>query len=621
MQRDKDLIPRFWFCVLFTFPFFVRTLEPAIQWLLATIILVVGNWSFFQKAWMPRISVYTFFSLSVGLLYAYSLLEGFFSDAPTFYYGMVAAVTSIILLQQILEQRYEDRALFALNKIIEKTPKTAQKLFPDGHSEEVAINTLKNGDTVRIAPGELVPVDGVIFADDALVDESLISGDSTPVQKTLGSSVYAATQCLKGSCLVQSIRVGKQSLFSQMVEIVTSALNTPSPMQLIIDKTASSIMLGVLVFSAICFFFWSLFSGLGGAVLVVSTIVIAVCPCALLLGSSLVKTITLAEGARQGIVIRSAGAIEEIAKCTMLVTNKNGTLTTGKPIIASLDPADGVTVDELLITAASLEPKSLHPYAACITEKATSANHVLIDLEEIEEVPGLGVKGKLDNTVYLIGDENLMQGIDLGYHKARAEDMRKQGYIVLFCAKGQKLLGVLVLSDPIRKDVKATLKTFKNEGFGLFCLSGDRRVTVVQLVNALGFDRFQAEAPAQQKIQTIHKLQKEGKEVLMVGDPINDSVALCQANTGIALGSRGNILQEKGPIVLLQPNLSAALRVLDLGQKASRIMKQNIVISCAYMLVVLFMAAFGSFGPAHGAFYMLLSSMVVGINSMRLIKG
>ncbi len=617
---DKDLIPRFWFCLLFTFPFFVRRIDPSIQCLLATIVLAVGNWSFFQKAWQQKVSTYTLFSLSVGILYIYSLFEGLFSAAPVLYYGMVASVTMVILLEQLCEQHIRTKASLSLTKLVQRAPTKAHKLLIDGRSEEIEVADLKNGDTIRLGADDIVPVDGVIFSGDCDVEESLISGDTKLVHKVLGSTVYAASKTIKGSCLVRAVRTGKDTFYAQMQEIVNQSIVTPSSMQEIIDKIAFAQIIGAIVLSIILFLFWTLFSGLANAVLVVSALCISICPCAILLASSVVKKISLREAARQGIVIRSVKAFENLAACDILVANKNGTLTVGKPSIVSVDPSEGVVADELLLIAASLEAKSHHPYAVCIVEKAAAIDHTLFKVEELQEVPGLGIKGKIDETLCLIGDEKLMQGIDLGFHKMRAEDMRKQGYIVLFCAKGQKLLGVIVLSDPIRRGVKETLKSFKEEGIGLFCLSGDRRITVVQLVNALGFDRFQAEAPATQKILTVKKLQNEGKTVLMIADPINDAQALNQANAGVALGTRGQLLNEAWPISLLDANFTSALRLLNLSKSLQSINKQNIFISCSTTFILLIMATFGSLGPSHGAFYMMISVLVVGYNSLRLLS-
>lgn len=620
MGRDNDLIPRFWFCLLFTFPFFVRKIDPMIGWLLATIVLAVGNWSYFKRAWQHKVSIYMLFSVSVGVLYLYSLFEGLFSAAPVQYYGAVASVTVLIHLEQLFEQHVLKKAARGMDRLIEKTPKMARKLFIDGHTEEVALDKIKEGDSVRVTAGELMPVDGVVYSGDCDVDESLITADAKPVHKDLGSSVFAGTKNLQGTCLVRVTRAGNHSIHAQMVEIATAALDAPSLKPQLADKMTFGVIVGAVFFSCIGFFFWSLFSGLASAVVVVSALCIALCPCALVLSSQLIKKIAVGEAVSQGIIMRSIGMLEEVAKCTSLVVNKNGTLTVGKPSIASVDPVAGVATDELLRLAASLEAKSIHPYARCILERAGTLTEALFEVEELQEVSGLGVKGKIDDEECLIGDEKLMQAIDLGYHKVRAEDMRKQGYIVLFCARGGKLAGIIVLSDPIRRGVKESVKEFKRHGFQLFCLSGDRRITVVQLVNALGFDRFQAEAPAEQKIHTVKKLQKEGKMVLMIGDPAKDLPALCQANVGVALGTKGKLHQENAPISLLEGTLASALRLLNLGKATNRIMTQNLVLCALYTAVVLLLALSGALSPNQGAICMLASTVVIGFSSLRLQK-
>ncbi len=614
MKRDNDLVPRFWFCVLFTFPFFVRTIEPHIQWLLATIVLAVGNWSFFLKAYSKRLTVYTLFAVSLGVLYLYSMLESIFGSGHTLFYGMVGAVTVLILLEQIFERSVERKLDWEFARLAQNTPKTAHKLLIDGRIEEVAADSLKNDDTVRVEKDEIIPVDGIIFSGDLLVD------GINPVVKEagVGAMVFAGSKNLKGTALVRAVRTKNETLFSQALETAKQAINSPSPLEENSGKIASGIIVAALILSCIGMLFWSLFSGMANAVLVVSTICITVAPCGLLLSSSILKRASVIMSAKLGIVVRVMKAFEEVAACNMLVVNKNGTLTEGAPVIVSIDPAEGHTVDELLICAASLEAPSIHPYARCIVEKAKSLNHIFDDVELHEEVPGLGVKGTIGTDVCLMGDEKLMAGIDLSYFKVRAEDMRKQGYIVLFCAKGTKLLGVIVLSDPIRKDVQSTLKAFKEHGFSLFCLSGDRRITVVQLVNALGFDRFQAEAPALTKSHTVKKLQSEGKSVLMLGEPEYDSIALSQANSGASLGTKGNILQEKAPIVLLRKDLASGLRLYTLSKRAESLSKQNFAISILYTILAMLLALFGEFGPSHGALYMLLITMVMGINSLRL---
>ncbi|MBS0636279.1 MAG: cation-translocating P-type ATPase [Verrucomicrobia bacterium] len=521
------------------------------------------------------------------------------------FYKLVATVTILILLEQLFESYFLRDVDSILERLSNEMPKTANKLLIDGRSEVVAVDALKEGDTVRIVEGEWVPVDGVLFSGEADVEEY-----GQTVHKVIGSHLYAASKVVKGTALVRTIR--EKSLHSQRVEIAS----TVSFQQQIPDLLF--IVLGGL--ACLIFLFSALFSGFADGAAHISAVLLAVCPAALLLSDQLVKKATLAQAALDGIVIRSFKVFSEAANCNMLVVNKNGTLTVGRPSIVSLDHVEGVNPDELLQVAASLEAAAVHPYAQCIVERAVGQNIALVEAENLEEVSGLGVKGKIAGEVCQIGDEKLLGHIDLSFYKTRAEDMRKQGYIVLFCAKGHKLLGIIVLTDPVRRDVKDTLKAFKNERFTLFCLSGDRRITVVQLVGALGFDRFQSEAPSAQKIYTVQKLQKEGRRILMVGDPHKDEAALVQANVGAALGTKGDLLQEKAPIVLLQGNLSSALTLFNLAKLSSSVMTQNRSLAYAFMAIFGLLALFGVIGPVYAAVYMLLSTLFVGLNTLRLQK-
>lgn len=590
-STNKDLIPRFWFCLLFTFPFFVRRLDVAVEWPLATIVLVAGNWSFFLAAKSDRYSKYMLFCVALALLYLYGL------------YGMVATVTLFVLLQEIFVHHITMRAKEAVAKLLARAPKKAKKLFLDGRTEEISCDEIKDDDTFRVAPGELVPVDGVLFSGDGVVDESFITGSDRPVEKVLGSQVYAATKNLKGTFLVRTIRTTKKSIYSQLVAL---AQDEPT------GESGKAFVVAAFAVAGVGFLFWALFSSLANAVLVASTLLVGLAPVAFILSSRLIKLAALGQAASQGIALRPGVTLDQVAACTTLVVNKNGTLTTGKPTIVSIDPANGATQGELLQVAASLEANSIHPYAVAIVDKAVHLSQLVVEVLQRQEVQGLGVKGVIGQDLCLIGDEKLVEGLELGYHKARAEDMRKQGYIVLFCAKGQKLLGCIVLSDPVRSDVKDALKAFKEEGFTLFCLSADRRVTVVQLVNALGFNRFQAEATAPQKVATIKKLQSEQRRVLMIGDPLE------QADVSVSLGTKGDLLQEKASITLLDPTLSAAVRLLALSKQYARIDRQNRLFIYSFMAYMLIAGLFGYTGPSHAALYMLLSTMAVGYNCLRI---
>ncbi len=607
-KQASDLVPRFWFCVLFTFPFFVRHLEPSYQWLLATIVLFMGNWSFFYSAYTKKFSIYTLHSVAILTLYLYSLV----GKVPL--YGTMCAVTVIFLLIRIVEQVIDKQKDVALEKKTKMAPKTAFKLLIDGRTEEIPVELLKEGDTIRVQQNELVPSDGILFSGECEVDESPLTGSKKPVQKVVGSSLLSGSLILKGSAFLRVARPGKMSFFQQVIDIVAAHFAKKLPLEKKVEEFSVQMGMAVLALAAVVFVFGSLFSEPSTGILMAVSLIVGLSPSALLFSSSLLSKLAVAEAANSGIVIRNPEAFDAAASCNMLVVNKNGTLTSAKPAIVSIDPVEDVKMHELLITAASLEVQSMHSYARCIVDKAKEEMLTLEEVQNIEEVPGLGIRGFFNGETLLIGDEKLMENIDLGYQKVRAEDMRNQGYIVLFCAKGGRLLGTLVLSDPVRGDVVNTLKVFKEDGFQLFCLSGDSRVTVVQLVNALGFDRFQAESNPSQKVETIKKLQREGKKVLMVGNNIE---AAKVADAGCYLGTRVDI---DAPILLLSGSLSSAQNLVAISQAAKKIWTQNSIALYLFMALMLLLSLLGSIGPTHAAFYLLLATTVVGINSLRVVR-
>ncbi len=607
-KESSDLVPRFWFCLLFTFPFFVRNLEPSIQWLLATIVLFMGNWTFFYSVYREKISIYTLYSVAVLVLYLYSLVGKF----PL--YGTMCAITVLFLLIQIVEQAIDKQKDIAIEKKKNMAPKSAFKLLIDGRTEEIPVDLLKVGDTIRIQQKDVIACDGILFSGESEVDESPVTGNKKSVLKVVGSDVLAGSKVLKGSAFVRATKTAKESVYEKVLANTEALFARKLPLENRVGLFSSQVIIGSIVLGVIVFLFGSLFSEPSNAILMAVSLLIGLSPSALLFSSSLLSKLAIAEAANEGIVVQNPKAFDDAASCTMLVVNKNGTLTYAKPSIVSIDPVEDVKPHELLVAAASLEALSKHPYARCIVEKAREDMLTLDEVTSLEEVPGLGIRANIGQETLRIGDEKLMEGIDLGYYQRRAEDMRNQGYIVLFCAKGKKLLGTIVLSDPVRGDVVETLQAFKGDGFGLFCLSGDSRVTVVQLVNALGFDRFQAEANPIQKVETIKKLQREGKKILLIdNNPELSRIADC----GCIFASKVAV---DASITLLGGSLASLQNLVALSQSVKKIWMQNSVALYLFMGLMLILSLSGSIGPTYAALYLLLATVAVGINSLRVVR-
>lgn len=491
--RDQSkLVPRFWFCLLFTVPFFLRRLDPWLQWLLATIVLVVGAYPFIRQTIAKKMTSYTLVSLGLALAYFYSVLEFFFSAAPTFYFEQTACITLFVIVGMLIDAELIEQAFQPLRSLHSLAPKKALKLFPDGHEEEVAIDNLAKNDSVRIRPKEIIPVDGVIFSGRAVVDESLLSADHTGVEKTFGDAVFAGTRNLQETYLVRATHVGSDTYFAKILKIVDQASGIP-----LSELPAALFFWAVAGLATFCFLVWSLFAGLASGISVACTLLIVASPRAFAATTVVLNQVPII-GAMAGIVIRARDTVQHINRVDTLVFEK----------IAAI--------------------------------------------------------------------------------------------------------------EPLRKGVKEAIGKLKSEGLQLFCLSSEPRTAVVELANALGLDRFQAEASLEQKLATLQKLQKKGNCLALLGDPEKDAALLQQADVGIAMGPKALMTKIKTPVILLKSDLQGVVRLFSLVHTVNQRYRQNLFLAYAYHITVLTLATFGGISLLYGAGFMVLSTVLIEINSLRL---
>jgi len=614
--EKNDTVPRFWFCLVFTVPLYLRTLDPWAQWMLSTIVLSVGAYPFYQKGVTTKFNRYTLIVSSLSLLYLYSLLDMLFAAAPKLYFEPIAAITSFLNLGMLMEEVLEEKARLPLQKLEKLAPTKARKLFYDGHLEEISIEKIIKDDGIRVSQDEVIPVDGVIFSGYGLVDESLFTGNSKPVEKAFGQQVFAGTHNLKETFIVRALNVGNETMLAKILKKVSNALDEKEDL----SATGSLFIPIVIGLSILGLLAGSLFSGLAGGVCTAATILIIANPKAILLATTQPKDQAIIAGAAQGILISSKETLEKIAKVNMLVFGKRGILTGTNFSIVAVETTPNVSERELLATAASLEATSSHPLAEQIIERARLSGVMADAALEEEIIPGLGIKGKIDNKTALIGDEKLMEAIELDSLKARAKEFRKNGYVVLFCAKEQKLLGIIAILDPFRQGTKEAMTSLKSMGLKLFCLTGDRRITVVQAVEALGIDRFQAEAKPTQKLATLKKLSSEGNTIAFLGDPTKNADSFAKVDVSIANGIGSDYSGFGASVTLIRPGLSGVVRLFQITRNCQLAESQNLFIAYGYNIVALILALFGGVSLITATLAMALSTLVVAFRSLQIQK-
>jgi Cu+-exporting ATPase len=612
---------------------------------LATPVCLWAAWPFYVRAVASvrrrRLNMFTLIGLGVGVAWGYSavaaLVPGVFPHAfrhatgeVAVYFEAGAVITALILLGQVLELRARGRTGAAIRELLGMAPKTARRVGEGGGEEDVPLDAVGVGDRLRVRPGEKVPVDGVVLEGRSFVDESMVTGEPVPVAKQPGDPVVGATLNGTGALLIRAEKVGAETLLARIVAMVAEAQRSRAPIQRLADAVAGVFVPAVVAVAVATFAAWAAFGPeprmAHGLVNAVAVLIIA-CPCALGLATPMSVMVAMGRGASIGVLFRSAEAIEVLRAVDTLVVDKTGTLTEGRPELASLVAAPGVSGAELLRLAASLERASEHPLAAAVVRGAGARGVALAAVEGFEALAGRGVRGRVDGRAVAVGTRALLReiGADPGALAARAEELRAEGQTVFFAAVDGRPAGLVGVADPIKASTPEAIAALHAEGVRIVMLTGDGRTTAEAVARRLGLDEVIAEVLPEQKAEVVARLQAEGRTVAMAGDGLNDAPALARAHVGIAMGTGTDVAMESAGVTLVKGDLRGIARARRLSRRTMSNIRQNLFFAFAYNAAGVPIAAgvlYPWFGillsPMLAAAAMSASSLSVVTNALRL---
>jgi len=618
-----------------------------IQFLLATPVVLWGGRPFFERGWeslkSKHFNMFTLIALGTGVAYIYSVVATFFPQLfpkdfqmhggmVAVYYEAAAVIIALVLLGQVLELKARSQTGNAIRALLGLAPKTARKIQADGSEVDIPLNHIHVGDRLRVRPGEKVPVDGKILEGQSAVDESMITGEPIPVEKTAGSSVTGATVNGTGSFVMEAVRVGADTLLSQIVKMVTQAQRSRAPIQKLADTVSGYFVPAVVFVAIVSAIVWFLFGPepafTYSMVNAVAVLIIA-CPCALGLATPMSIMVGTGKGATLGVLIKNAEALEVLEKITTLVVDKTGTLTEGKPKLSQVQVLNGFDENTLLELVASLEKGSEHPLAEAIVRGAQDRNMPQRSVENFKSITGQGVRGNVSGKDILAGNKKLLEadGIETQKLLEMAEKLQSQGHGVMLVAVDGKPAGVIAVRDPIKASSKEAIAYFHRRGVEVVMLTGDSRHTADVVAKEVGIDRVEAEVLPERKNEVIRTLQSQGKIVAMAGDGINDAPALAQANIGIAMGTGTDVAMESAGVTLVKGDLKGIVRAHKLSQQTMKNIRQNLFFAFFYNALGVPVAAgilYPFFGillsPMFASLAMSLSSVSVIINALRLRK-
>jgi len=652
---------RFWICAVLTVPLVViamgrmfagesplglsQRVWSIIELVLATPIVLWGAWPFFVRAVKSfrtlNLNMFTLIGIGVAAAYGYSvvaaLLPGIFPASFRSHGGEVAVyfeaagvIVTLVLLGQVLEGRARKQTSGAIRSLMDLAAKTARRIRDDGSEEDIPIEDIESGDRLRVRPGEKVPVDGKVVDGHSTIDESMITGEPVPVQKSEGNAVTGATVNQTGGFTMQTERVGRDTVLSQIVRMVAEAQRSRAPIQRIADVAASWFVPAVLVAAVIAFTAWATWGpdpAMAYAIVNAVAVLIIACPCALGLATPMSIMVGVGRGAHAGVLIKDAESLEVMERIDTLIVDKTGTLTEGKPKLVTVEPSGHVDEKQLLRTAASLERGSEHPLATAIVRGAEEQNVELVDASDFDSVTGKGITGRVEDQSVALGNRAMMKevGVDVDDVGERAEELRAEGQTVMFVAIDGKLAGLLGVSDPIKASTAEAIELLHESGVEIVMVTGDSATTAEAVARKLGIDRVEAEVLPERKAEVVRELQDDGRRVAMAGDGINDAPALAQADVGIAMGTGTDVAIESAGVTLVQGDLRGVARSRLLSRKTMRNIRQNLFFAFVYNAAGVPIAA-GVLYPVLGlllspmiaASAMTLSSVSVISNALRL---
>jgi Cu+-exporting ATPase len=620
------------------------------QWLklaLAIPAVLWCGWPFFLRGFASirsgYLNMFTLIALGTGAAFVYSVVATvapwLFPEAMRdehglvpVYYEAAAVIVALVLLGQVLELRARERTGGAIRALLDLAPKTALRVLKDGKTESVPLASVQVGDVLRVRPGDKVPIDGTVIEGRSAVDESMLTGEPIPVEKTVKDRVTGGTVNGNGSFDMRVDRTGAATTLAQVVEMVAAAQRSRAPIQALADAVSGYFVpavIAVAVLGFIAWYMWGPAPQLAYALVAAVSVLIIACPCALGLATPISIMVATGRGAQAGVLIRNAAALERLASVDTIIADKTGTLTEGKPALTGVEAVTGFTEDEVLRLAASLEAGSEHPLAAAILRGAETRGLKASKVTGFAAVTGQGVKGRVGETAAALGNARLMQasGIDVAPLAASAEAKRKRGETVMFLAAGGKLAGLVAVADPIKATAAEAIRKLHAQGLRIVMATGDNETTARAVAAELGIDEVHAGLRPEDKLSLIEGLQKKGAVVAMAGDGINDAPALAKADVGIAMGTGADVAMESAGLTLLKGDLRGVVRAVNLARATMRNIKQNLFFAFVYNALGVPVAAgvlYPAFGillsPIIAAAAMSFSSVSVVGNALRLRK-
>ena len=612
----QNMSRRFWIAAILAVPTLILGMSetlPVLQCVFATPAVLWAGWPLFQRAWVSLVNrspnMFTLIGIGTGAAYGYSLVA-LIEHLPV-YFEASAVITALVLLGQVLELRARSRTGEAIRSLLGLTPKTARFIPPFGEEKDVPLEQVRIGDVLRIRPGEKVPVDGTIVDGASSVDESMISGEPIPVEKTKGDAVIGGTINGSGTLLMRAKRVGQETVLAQIVSLVQQAQRSRAPMQRLADQVSGYFVPAVVLASVVTFVVW-LIAGpeprLSHALLNAVAVLIIACPCALGLATPISVMVGVGRGATGGVLVKNAEALETMEKVDTLVIDKTGTLTQGKPEVTAVVPADGFSEADVIRFAASIERGSEHPLANAMIQAAETRGLRLFSIADFQSIAGQGIRASVEGRTVVFGNLKMLQtsGIAIGDFAGAAERLGLEGQTVMFLSIGGRVAGLVGVSDTLKESAPSVIRKLADEHIRIVMVTGDTRTTAQAIAKKLGIGDVHAGVLPAEKSEIVKALQREGRTVAVAGDGINDAPALAQANVGIAMATGTDVAMHTAGMTLVKGDLAGILRARTLSHGTMKNIRQNLFLAFVYNVIGIPIAA-GVLYPVTG---LLLSPMI-----------